>query len=76
MKQIPIKVCNVYAVDFPSMVFRQLEKRNGFSQKKQARDLSFFDKKHSSAKKSHRVKTGSHVEKTVCCIIEYQMFFS
>ena len=27
MKQIPIKICNVYAVDFPSMVFRQLEKK-------------------------------------------------
>lgn len=26
MKQIPIKICNVYAVDFPSMVYRQLEK--------------------------------------------------
>ena len=26
MKQIPIKICNVYAVDFPSMVFHQLEK--------------------------------------------------
>lgn len=27
MKQIPIKICNVYAVDFPSIVFRQLGKR-------------------------------------------------
>ncbi len=26
MKQIPIKICNVYAVDFPSMVFRRLGK--------------------------------------------------
>ncbi len=26
MKQIPIKICTVYAVDFPSMVYRQLEK--------------------------------------------------
>lgn len=26
MKQIPIKICNVYATDFPSMVFHQLEK--------------------------------------------------
>lgn len=27
MKQIPIKIFNVYVVDFPSMVYRQLEKR-------------------------------------------------
>ncbi len=27
MKQIPIKICTVYATDFPSMVFRQLGKR-------------------------------------------------
>lgn len=27
MEQNPIKICNVYAADFPSMVFRQLEKR-------------------------------------------------
>lgn len=35
MKQIPIKICNVYAVDFPSMVFHQLEKEEkmDFSQK-------------------------------------------
>ena len=26
MKQIPVKICNVYAVDFPSMVFRRLGK--------------------------------------------------
>ena len=34
MKQIPIKICNVYAVGFPSMVFRQLEKREMDFQKK------------------------------------------
>lgn len=27
MKQSPIKIRNVYAVDFPSMIFRRLEKR-------------------------------------------------
>lgn len=27
MEKIPIKICNVYAVDFPSMVFRRLGKR-------------------------------------------------
>lgn len=27
MKQIPIKICTVYATDFPSMVFRRLEKK-------------------------------------------------
>lgn len=26
MEQNPIKICNVYAADFPSMVFHQLEK--------------------------------------------------
>ena len=35
MKQIPIKICNVYAVGFPSMVFHQLEKEGelDFSQR-------------------------------------------
>lgn len=35
MKQIPIKICNVYAVDFPSMVFRRLGKEGkiDFSQR-------------------------------------------
>lgn len=27
MEQIPILICNAHAADFPSMVFRQLEKK-------------------------------------------------
>lgn len=35
MKQIPIKICNVYAVGFPSMVYRRLGKEGiiDFSQR-------------------------------------------
>lgn len=35
MKQSPIKICNVYAVDFPSMIFRRLGKEGkiDFSQR-------------------------------------------
>lgn len=35
MKQTPIKICNVYAVDFPSMVYRRLGKEGiiDFSQR-------------------------------------------
>ena len=35
MEQNPIKICNVYVVDFPSMVYRQLEKKKWFFPKKQ-----------------------------------------
>lgn len=52
MKQIPIKICNVYAVDFPSMVFRRLGKEGkiDFSQR------SIYELYPSSIKSTYALK--------------------
>ncbi len=61
MEQNPIKICNVYVVDFPSMVYRQLEKGKWIFPKKTVDPLkkSNCRSKIEAPMKPHRISCGA-----------------